>query len=281
MLAVGDDRVRLVQMRWLHRLPRVALLIAAASLSLAGLNELLSRPTAAEAPPTPSVGPSDAAKGIAETFARLYLSRRRGDETHRIHELTLLGLPADAVEAGADSNDDALVRWTAIAGVTRNSSRSALITVVADRSDGLTYLAVPVSRTRTGGWAVRQLPAIVGAPEPAKPEEPPDGMELDDPALEATVDRAARHYIEGEENDLQPDLAPGAAPRVPEQRLRVARLDAATWVVPRRRVAVIAQVRDAAGASLQLRYELGVVRVAGRWLVRDIQNQPNQQRGTS
>ena len=62
----------------------------------------------------------------------------------------------------------------------------------------------------------------------------------------------------------------GISPLGQKTRLRVVSAETPTWVVRGRSVGVQVLVRSPGGLQLSLRYELAVVRRAGRWLVTDI-----------
>jgi len=61
---------------------------------------------------------------------------------------------------------------------------------------------------------------------------------------------------------------------LPRRPLRVRSIREVTWAEAGRRVAVVVDTRADDGTEMTLRYELGLVRRHGRWLIRFIQTNP-------
>jgi len=83
------------------------------------------------------------------------------------------------------------------------------------------------------------------------------------------------NYLAREREDLAADLAPGAVVSLTDAPMRVASVDGVTWADGRRgRIAVAVTATGRDGLRLALRYELGITRRAGRWLVQVVHTNP-------
>jgi Conjugative transposon protein TcpC len=215
-----------------------------------------------------------AAEGLAQAFARAYLSLDPVDSGGRERQLARFGLPGDVPLDDRAGRQATSVSWTAVAASQHTDPRTALVTVAADDRRHTTYLAVTVTRSRDGRLYVSAPPAIVGAPAVAQGRLSVPQLEVDDRALQAVAGRALRHYLAGGRADLAADLAPRAQVALPRTALRLADVQATTWVSPGRRIAVVVLARAPSGMQLTLRYELEVVRLGDRWLVRSVQVNP-------
>lgn len=211
-------------------------------------------------------------EGIAMRFARAYLSVD-SDADARDRSLSSFGLPAEAAADERPGSEPARVTTTTVIATARRGPRRSVVTVACDIGRHTTYLAVSVSRTQDGRLYVSGPPAIVGPPTIARGQLTSPELEVDDPPLKAVAARALRHYLAGASGDLTADLAPRARVSLPDTSLRVAHIDTTTWAAPGR-VAVGLLARGPDGTQLSLRYELDVVRLGGRWLVRSIQVNP-------
>jgi len=154
------------------------------------------------------------------------------------------------------------------------SPRRRIVTVAADDGEAITYLAVPIARDGAGRLFVSGAPAVVGPPAMAPHALGEPEVEIDDPRLRATASRVVRNYLGRDRADLAADLGLGAVVSLPARRLRVESIDAVTWVVRGSRVAVALSAHDRDRLQLSLRYELDVVRRAGRWLVQTVEVNP-------
>ncbi len=178
----------------------------------------------------------------------------------------------------AENAARALVRGTAseVVGDESRGSGRRLITVAVTAPEQ-TYVAVLVARDAEGRVVVYQPSAIVGPP-PSRLSVTRDGSrEVADAGLVRVVRRVLGNYLRGERDDVVADLAVGARVSVPATRIRPRPVDTVTWLVPGRRVAVLLSARLANGDLVELRYELGVVRAGGRWLVSQIHVDPVHQ----
>lgn len=245
-------------------LPRRMFLIAAAVLALLGGKTLMA--------PTPGVRPADHAAvpasdvrvaGFAESFARAYLTIDPRQPDRRARALESYGLREDETQARLKL----IAEWVAARDVRRLGGRQQ-VTVEAQTDDGTIYLAVFVTDQR-GQLKVLDAPAIVGAPRTAPPGRPPTEYEAGVPALQTVVTRALRHYVRGDATDLAADMA-GAIPPVPDNGFTAIEIEPITWVRRGRTVAARALITSPKGLRFAARYELAVVRRAGRWLVVDI-----------
>ena len=263
------------------RAPRFAVLAACGLLALAGARALLAPQPQLSAQPR-SVTPVDvAARSFAEAFARTYLTWNANEPEARERAIARV-LGADVEPGGGlvvPPRGAQRVSWTAVEGDRTASARRRIVTVVAETSRGPVHLAVPVSRDDRGLLFVSGVPAIVGPPARTSTGAAPPEVEVEDRALRAVGSRVVRNYLAGERDDLAADLAPGAIVSLPELRLKVRSTDAVTWVSEPRRLAVALTASTTDGARLSLRYELGVARVSGRWVVRTIHINPVAREG--
>jgi len=268
-------RRSLRQTRVRANLPRYAVWGVIAILALAGVRAIVSGPP--PTPPAPTVeAPGDlAAESFAEAFTRAYLTwdpdapeqREQRVATYASGELDAgagLSPPADAAQE---------VQWTATVDDRREGPRRRTITVQAQTSDELVYVAVPVERDKRGFLFVAGYPALVGAPAVNTAASARVEPEIEDTGLEAVARRAITNYLAGELIDLRADLAPNARVSLPERKLKVISIDAVTWAKPNERVAVQLDARGEDNTLWTLRYELGVRRTE-RWYVRSVSVDP-------
>jgi hypothetical protein len=239
-------------------------------LALVGL-KALTTPTSPAPVKAASVAQRDlAAETFAESFARAYLTRNVDDPERRERALERFGLSADATADGVAEHNEA-VRWSAVVGSAR-TSLGRVVTVAAETDRRQVHLAVTVRRDGRGLLAVTAPPAVVGPPPVAHGTRPPAEDEVGDRALRTVATRVVKNYLALERENLAADLARGAVVSLPEQRLKVASIDGVTW--SGRRIAVALIAADGDRLRLSLRYELTVVREAGRWLVRTVHVNP-------
>jgi Conjugative transposon protein TcpC len=263
------------------RAPRIAVLAACGLLALVGARALLA-PEPQLSAQRRSVTPVDVtARSFAEAFARTYLTWNADEPETR--ERAIARFVGSDVEPAAGvvvpPRGAQQVSWTAVEGDRAAGERGRIITVAAETSRGPIHLAVPVSRDDRGLLFVSGVPAIVGPPARTSTGAAPPEVEVEDRALRAVGSRVVRNYLAGERDDLAADLAPGAIVSLPELRLKVRSTDAVTWVSEPRRLAVALSASTPAGARLALRYELSVVRLSGRWVVRTIHINPVAREG--
>lgn len=262
--------------RWIARAPRLALGVACVALTAAGLRATFA-PTPAPlagsaAPTTPRADVQSQA--LAEAFTRAYLTWDGGDASDR--KLARFGTTVEAPNVPAGVRQT--IRWTGIAHVARTTRNRLVVTVFADTSSGPYSLAVPVGRGPHGTRRIVAPPAILGA-VPIAPgrEDRSAEREVEDLALVAVLRRTLRNYLAADGTDLAADLDSTAVVVTPDVPLSLRSVDPPTWVVTGRRVGVTARVRTRAGVELTLRYELAVVRRAGRWLVQAIHINPSRE----
>jgi hypothetical protein len=260
--------------RALARAPRVALLITATVLSLAGLRAALEpRPVIAE-PAPPRTGEDLSARALAERFARAYLEHDPARPEAR--EATLAALApelADELLADGPAERRMSVDWTQ-AAADRRQGETRLVTVAAGTSAGVVHLALAVQRDPSGLLRVAGPPAIVGEPPVSRERSEEPGEEIEDPRLGAVVERAVRNYLAGERRDLAADLATEAVVSLPTRPLRVESVERSFWIARPRLVAVEVRAgRPGLGTGL-LRYRLEVARRGGRWQVISIGDRP-------
>lgn len=274
MLVREPARLSLKGVQWRARSPRATFMVVCAVLSLLGLRSLTAaRPAASVAAPARVIAAPD---GFAEGFARAYLTSP-GSEQQRDAALKVYGYAADSDPGGPVTRRSL---WTAAVADQAGSRGDRVVTVLADDGRNRWYLAVTVATDRAGRRYVPVAPALVGAPAvPPRPVSPAE-LEVDDPSLRQVVSRMVRHYLAGDASDLAADLAPRAAVTLPPAASRAVEVGLVTWVSRPTRVAVAVTIAGLGGTQLALRYELQVVRVGGRWLVRSVQVNPLDGRET-
>jgi Conjugative transposon protein TcpC len=250
-----------------------------AILCIAGLRAILAKPTAATSTRTVvRAGDDVGAQAYAESFVRAYLTWDAAHPEGRQRRLATFGAAWIGDDAGLTPAEGSTqeVRWTAIVGSRKDAGDRRVITIAADTTTGLRYVSVPIRRDRRGFIGLAGYPALVGPPAVAKATTPPreaSDDDLQDTQLGAVARRAVGNYVSGAKTNLLADLAPDAVVSLPGQPMRLTELNSATWVEPKRRVAVEVIARDAQGNAWTLRYELDVVR-RDRWYVRSIEVDP-------
>lgn len=262
--------------------PRIAVYAVLLILCVAGLRAIIAGPAAPPAvPAAPAGGPSDsAAEAFAEGFAAVYLSWDADDPDSRERQLAAY-IPATVDPSGgftpAPGSNQRIV-WTATLGASR--SGSVLNVIIAARTErGRTlHLTVPVARDEDGFLFLAGYPALVGPPPVTGNASPPVGEEVTDEQLETVVSRALKNYLAGASENLLADLTPEAVVSLPEVRLTVTDVEAPTWVIANRRVAVLVTARDEENNTWNLRYELDVRR-SDRWYVQGIEADPTLKGG--
>jgi hypothetical protein len=214
------------------------------------------------------------AQGFAQAFTRAYLSWDASDpEQHQRQVAPFLSGSLDGdggLQIPAHGRQQVL--WSTAVQDQPDARRDRVITVAAQTTRQLLYLAVPVHRTDRGFLVVRQYPSLVGPPvsDPAvSPAEEPD---VTDDALRAVAQRAITNYLAGERTNLLADLDAGAVVSLPTATLDVRSVRSITQAA-HDRVAIEVSAADAFGTQWTLRYELAVVH-RDRWYVRRIQTTP-------
>lgn len=284
MLRSTPDALRrqnLASMRARARAPRAALLVTCGVLAAVGLKELAvpTRPVAA--PGAPAAARDTTAEAFAESFVRSYLTwdARKPDA----HERAVAPFLAADAEANAGLSvpptSSQTVEWTAVVADRSAGARQRIVTVSAETSAGPVHLGVTVARDEGGLLFVARPPAVVGAPASTTKGVAAAEQEVEDRALRLVAGRVVRNYLAGERDDLAADLDARAVLSLPDFRLRVRTTDAVTWVSQPRRAAVVVTAGGRNGLQLTLRYELDVVRRAGRWVARTVHTNPVAREG--
>jgi hypothetical protein len=248
-----------------------------ALLAALGLRALVAGPPAAPAPVRTVVrgGEDITAQGFAQAFVRAYLSwdgRQREEHERQVAPFLAGALPPDGGLRPPDGERQEVL-WTAAIQDRPTGPGARTVTVAAQTSRQLLYVAVPVQRTRRGFLLVPRYPALVGplVSEPSAavgPEEP-----VQDPAVRDVAVRAVTNYLEGQRDDLLADLDPRAVVSLPARPIRLSSVQEVSWARPGRRVAVEVTAGDMDGVEWTLRYELDMVR-HDRWYVRTVQTDP-------
>ena len=273
LMAVRVPRIEstsLVSIRARARAPKAVALATLALLCAAGLRSFVAPHRVSATVGRVFCSPDSEAEGVAQTFVRSWLSwgtEQRGQVGR------LAARDADLAVDPSPSRSQR-VDWTAVIGDVCTAAADRRITVAAASTAALWHVAVPISRTQRG-VVVNGAPAIVGPPRVDTTVLTRPEPEVGDSALEATVSRVLRHFLQRDAADLAADLAPGTESTLPDVALNPSAIDVVTWVRPGRVVAATLVARAPGGARLPLRYELGVARRGGRWLVTGIETNTN------
>jgi hypothetical protein len=249
----------------------VALVACCAVLSLAGLRTILGGARGVPASPVQSKAVDGSLDGFAEGFARAYVTPS-ADTATRGDDLKAYGF--GETTSAQSSIGGIRVRWSAAVASQARAGGGRLVTVLLDDGRRDWYLAVPVVVDRAGRRFVPSPPALVGAPSVRADAVAPAELEVDDAGLRQVVERVVRHYLAGDRVDLAADLARGAALTMPPTPTRLVDVASTTWAARPNRVAAAVTAAGPSSVRLDLRYELNVVRLGGRWLVRGIQVNP-------
>jgi hypothetical protein len=213
-------------------------------------------------------------QGFAQAFARAYLSwDARHPDQHQRQVAAFLSAALDG-DGGLQMppRGQQQVLWTAAIQDEPDAHGDRVITVAAQTTRQLLYLAVPVHRTRRGFLAVPRYPALVGPPVSDPGAAPAEERDVSDGALRAVAQRAVTNYLAGQRSNLLADLDPAAVVSLPTTVLEVRSVRSITKAAGDR-VAVEVAAGDDAGIRWTLRYELTVVH-RDRWYVRAIEPDP-------
>lgn len=278
MLVSGRSRsIPMNTLRWRARAPRLAFTSTCVILSLIGLRVALAGPSKPLAAPTSTVATTSDVDGFAEGFARAYLTVSPEDPGHRDRALKLYGFIADDAAIGTVATH---VDWTSVVASESRPRGRRVVTVLADDGRRAWYLAVTVAVDRSGRRSIATAPALVGPPATRPDAVAPAEMEVDDRGLRQVAERVVRHFLAGDQADLAADLARGATVTTPPVATRLTSVEAITWVARPSRVAVAVTAAAPDHLRFSLRYELQVIRLGGRWLVREVQVNPLDREGT-
>lgn len=262
------DALSLRAVRLLARLPRIVLITTCAVLALAGTRSLLSgEPLVAATRPPSVTAPDLEAEALAVRFVRTYLEWNGREAAENLRDIAP-DIEAPSVPAGIRQR----VLWAAPSRAQRSGATVA-VTVIADTTRGMYHLAVPVG-LRNGLHYIAREPAFVGAVATGPAPRPPVRSEVDDRKLVAVARRALTNFLARDRTDLLADLDDEAVVVLPDQNARMLTVGRVEWLIPGRRVGADVRVRLNDRVELPLRYELAVVRRAGRWLVRAINTNP-------
>jgi hypothetical protein len=262
--------------RLLGRAPGTAAAVALLLLAAVGVKATLApRTTSTPSPRVPAAGVRDInEQGFAQAFARAYLSwDARNPDQHQRQVAAFLSDTLDT-DGGLQMppRGQQQVLWTTAIQDQRDAHGDRLITVAAQTTRQLLYLAVPVHRTERGFLVVPRYPALVGPPVSDPGAAPAEERDVTDGGLRAVAQRAVTNYLAGERTDLLADLDPAAVVSLPTAILEVRSLRSITKAAGDR-VAVEVAASDQTGTQWTLRYELTVVH-RDRWYVRAIEPDP-------
>jgi hypothetical protein len=262
--------------RRLGRAPGTVAVVALLLLAAVGVKATLApRATSTPPPRAPAVGVRDISEqGFAQAFARAYLGwdARHPDQ----HQRQVAAFLSEALDGDGGlqmpPRGEQRVVWTAAIQDQADAHGDRVITVAAQTTRQLLYLAVPVHRTERGFLVVPRYPALVGPPISDPGAAPAEERDVSDPGLRAVTERAVTNYLAGQRANLLADLDPAAVVSLPPALLDVRSVRSITKAA-RDRVAVEVNATDEAGIQWTLRYELRVVH-RDRWYVRAIEPDP-------
>lgn len=251
--------------RLVARIPRVAVVAASTVLAIVGVATVARPATTTPRGDAPRVQSLDlGAASLAESFARTYLEWDGRSTAENPERVDLPHVPTGIRQR---------VRWTTVAAASRARGVTTVV-VRADTTRGVYHLAVPVGRRTDGVRYIAEPPAIVGAIPTARAPRPRELDSVTDAGLVAVTKRTLTNYLERDRADLTADLDDAAVVVLPDQDIELSAVDAVVWVTPHRRLTATVQARLEDGVDVTLRYELAVIRRAGRWLVRAIHMNP-------
>jgi conjugative transposon protein TcpC len=216
-------------------------------------------------------------ESFAQDYAHIYLSWNPRNLMARERALTRFN-PSLADEPGFQpSHTVETVTSTQVVQDEPSALGGRIVTVEATVAPGsrTEYLAVSVSRDKSGALSVNAPPSFVGAPSV---QENPHAQLLhgvEDQELTTVVERALTNYLAGDANDLTADLAPGTQVTYPPNQLQVVNTPSEVYWTGHDGVLVSVQAQDQQGASYTLSYEIGVVKTE-RWYVNSIEVIPSQ-----
>jgi len=154
-------------------------------------------------------------------------------------------------------------------------------TVEADTTaDGAVYLAVTVAR-HAGALRLVGEPALVGPPRVSAAVQDPaseGGRQVSDGAVTSVVTRGLTNYLNGNQQNLQSDLATGVSVTVPTMALSQIQVGQIDWLAQGHSVGVSVQANDRSGATYTLHYTVALERQpspgGSRWFISGINSIP-------
>jgi hypothetical protein len=253
--------------RILARAPRALLALSLIVLSALGFRALVAPPGLAPVFESSAARADLGAAGLAEAFARAYLSWHA--DRPELREKALARLGASPFGSGlepprAGSKE---VLWTAPVAERTTPGGQSVITVAAALESGpLLHLAVPIGRDSGGRPYVAERPALVGPPPLGATPRRTLPPAVEDPTLVEVARRALANYLAADRANLDADLAPEASV-APLAGAIAATVGEPSWIDRTTgwlAVPVDAELLD--GARAALRYELRAV-WHERWLI--------------
>jgi hypothetical protein len=217
-----------------------------------------------------------AAAELATEFTRAYLTYRLEDLGEREQALSRFSNASIAQEAGVAPGANQSVTWAQPAQEQQQPGGGEVVTVAAQTSAHPLpeYLAVQVARDSSGALAIAGYPAFVGPPTVSETYTNPVQQTVGDPGLVAMVSRVITNYLDGDAQDLQADLAPGAQVSLPTAAMSVQHITSVTWARANALVDVQVTARDSAQSTFSLSYEVGVTE-RERWYATSIAVNPS------
>lgn len=231
--------------------------------------------------------PVTAADAYALEFGNVYLNFSPATAATRSQELAAFVAPGTSPQLGWNGAGTQRLLDEQVAGIAVRSEHAAVVTLLAQLSDGsLVELGVPIYASG-GGMSVSGEPALLAAPakDVAAPSSQSDGDQAAEAALQSQLAGFFQAYASGDQATLARFLAPGAHVTGLGGAVRFGAVDAVyapaggssrtisvtvSWQLPSSPAPRTARPIASAPAGLQMTYAMTVVKNDGTWDVRSI-----------
>jgi len=268
---------------WRIRLSRSLpgyLLCACALAGLLASARFALAPPRASTPAAPASEPDlgeTAERAYAVLFARRYLTWNAAEPQRSASALEAFA--GDGLEGAAGMQlppgGEQRVEWAEAVQARQAAPGETVVTVAAQTTAGLLYLAVPVTRAVDGALALAGYPAFVGAPAQGPARVAEHLREVSDPALATVIERALRNYLASAAGELDADLSARARVSLPAAPLTLLSMQRLEWAQQGSAVLATVQAQDRSGVRYTLAYELEVTRAQGRWEISAVETDPD------
>jgi len=276
--------------RWLVWTFRVVVWLVLLIIGYRGITAIVLNETPpSHSPPAhvtaPPAFPSAMAGAYAMQFGQVYLNASPATSGQRASELAAFLPPgAPDPQLGWNGGGSLSLQSEQVAGVTVQDAHHAIVTLLARVNGRLMELGVPVY-TASGGMVVSGEPAWLPAPKPASPPSPP-AVNSDAPteaALMKALPAFFGAYASGDQSTLDRFLSPGTSVTGLGGSVTLGSVTGVTapaggavrhivttvvWDIPGQ--SAKGTRAGNATASLEMSYELTIVRQHGTWYVQSI-----------
>ncbi|HTZ93247.1 MAG TPA: conjugal transfer protein [Streptosporangiaceae bacterium] len=278
--------------RWLIWLARAVAWAVLLLIGYRGVVAIIEGPAPRSVPTGPVAAPSEStqfpvtsAEAYALDFGDVYLNLNPASSAARSRDLAAFLPPGASGAAGWNGSGTQRMLDEQVAGISITGSHSAVVTLLAQLSNGrLIELGVPVY-ANAGRMSVQGLPAWLPGPGKATP---PAGSQTSDQATETALQTQLPAFFQafatGDQGTLARFTAPGARLTGLHSDVTFGGIDSVyapaggatrqvsvtvTWHLPAPGTASSAAA-GGAPAALQMTYQMTVVRQGGSWDVRSI-----------